>query len=158
MTEERILLAARAGFPKSCSHNRKTRHRAFRKSLVTSRSRWRLRSSFGSQYARLLPGLRPCFGQPCQKHPSTKMARRSRRKTKSGLPGRPWFRRQPLIPLERRIKANRSSVSLFPRERIADMTADRLVFVKTSGIWMADCALSESLAARTSSSETGRLR
>ena len=40
--------------------------------------------SFFIQNARLFAGMLECFGQPCQKQPSTKMARRCWRKTKSG--------------------------------------------------------------------------
>jgi len=35
--------------------------------------------------------------------------------------------------------AKRSSVSLFPRERIRDMIFDRFLFVKMSGMASADC-------------------
>jgi hypothetical protein len=74
------------------------------------------------------------FGQPCQKQPSTNRARRWRLNTKSGLPGRDWWRRQPVIRAARRMVASLSSVSLLPYERIAAMTRLRFVLVKTSAI------------------------
>jgi hypothetical protein len=43
-------------------------------------------------------------------------------------------RRQPLIPFTRNSLASASSVSLFPRERIRDMTSERLDLEKTSAI------------------------
>ena len=43
------------------------------------------------------------------------------------------FLRHPLIPCERKIEINRNSVPRFPRDRIRDMTSERLVLVKTSG-------------------------
>jgi len=42
--------------------------------------------------------------------------------------------RHPLIPCARKIRTNASSVSLFPRERMRDITSERLALVKTSGI------------------------
>jgi len=78
----------------SCSQMRRTRQPHRRRVRFTSRSRARLRSSFRRQNARLPLGIRPCFGQPCQKQPSTKTAKRAARKTKSGLPNR-GCRRQP---------------------------------------------------------------
>jgi hypothetical protein len=39
---------------------------------------------------------------------------------------------QPEIPLSRNSFANASSVSLFPRERMRDITSERLALVKTS--------------------------
>jgi hypothetical protein len=56
------------------------------------------------------------------------------RKTKSGLPGNGWCRRQPLIPRSRKMAANFSSVSLLPFDRIAAMTCERFFFEKTSAI------------------------
>jgi hypothetical protein len=44
------------------------------------------------------------------------------------------WRRQPVIPFARNSFANASSVSLFPRERMRDITSDRFALVKTSGI------------------------
>ncbi len=82
-----------------------------------------------------------CFGQPCQKHPSTKTAKRRFRKTKSilTLVGRDRRARRfasvvritcclrhPAIPAARKSLASANSVSRLPRERIAAITSDRL--------------------------------
>jgi len=56
------------------------------------------------------------------------------RKTKSGLPIRSCFRRQPVSLCVRKISINRNSVALLPRERIHDITSDRFALVKTSGM------------------------
>ena len=67
-------------------------------SRFTLRSRILLRVSLAFQYLTLLLGICPHRGQLCQKHPSTKRAIFTDRKTKSGLPGTPGGRiRQPLI-------------------------------------------------------------
>jgi hypothetical protein len=42
--------------------------------------------------------------------------------------------RQPVIPFVRNNRASASSVSLFPRPRIRDITFDRFALVKTSGM------------------------
>jgi hypothetical protein len=42
--------------------------------------------------------------------------------------------RQPVILCRRNSLASASSVSLFPRERMRDITSERLASVKTSGI------------------------
>lgn len=47
---------------------------------------------------------------------------------------RVFCRRQPLMPCRRNNLASASSVSLFPRPRIRDITSDRFALVKTSGI------------------------
>jgi hypothetical protein len=56
------------------------------------------------------------------------------KKTKSGLPGNGWCRRQPLIPCSRKMDTNFSSVSLLPFDRMAAMTCERFLFEKTSVI------------------------
>ena len=43
-------------------------------------------------------------------------------------------RRQPEIPFARNNRASASSVSLFPRERMRDMTSERFALEKTSAI------------------------
>ena len=43
--------------------------------------------------------------------------------------------RQPVIPFARNSRASTSSVSLFPRPRIRDITSDRFALVKTSAIF-----------------------
>ena len=103
-----------------------------------------LRANFLFQKARLALGCVPCLGQPCQKQPSTKTASRSLEKTKSGLTLNFRFllsdfpislcRRQPVMRCRRNNFASASSVSLFPRPRIRDITSERLALVKTSGI------------------------
>src|SRR5688572_28557619 len=56
---------------------------------------------------------------------------RAFRKTKSGFPNKSMLRRHPVILWARKIDANTNSVSLFPRPRILDITADRFLVVKT---------------------------
>jgi len=46
-------------------------------------------------------------------------------KTKSGLPNTGWWRRQPVMRWARKIAMRRSSVAALPRERIADIIAER---------------------------------
>jgi hypothetical protein len=55
-------------------------------------------------------------------------------KTKSGFPKTEAFRLQPVMPYSRKSVIIRNSVSRFPLPRIRDITAERLVLVKTSGI------------------------
>ena len=52
--------------------------------------------------------------------------------TKSGLAGKGWWRRQPVMPWARRLAINRNSVPRFPVERIGTMTCERFFFVNTS--------------------------
>src|SRR5258708_5498588 len=72
-----------------------------RKVRVTSRSRVMFRENFRRQNAALPFGFVPCFGQPCQKQPSTKIASLSFGKMKSGLPKIFRLRRQPVILFRR---------------------------------------------------------
>jgi hypothetical protein len=110
---------------RSCSHIRMTVQPLRRRMRVTRRSRFRLAAtlrvqnglSFGS-------GLQPRV-QPCQKHPSIKMARRHPGNTKSGLPKRGYPRRQPVKPASRIICRNLSSVVALPRLRTRDMLNER---------------------------------
>ncbi len=51
-------------------------------------------------------------------------------------------RRHPVIRSVRNTRTSASSVALFPRERMRAITADRLVFVKTSGIASAPARVS----------------
>jgi hypothetical protein len=106
------------------SQNRITLIPAERSFLPTWVSRCLLRASFLLQYCRFDLGVWPHFGQPCQKHPSTKMAMRSFGKKKSGHPRRKEtciF--QPRIPELATNARNFSSVVLFPRDLIALMFA-----------------------------------
>lgn len=61
-----------------------TRHPAPRKARFTRRSRAMFPASFFRQNDRLDLGWVACLGQPCQKQPSTKSARRTSLNTKSG--------------------------------------------------------------------------
>lgn len=118
----------------SCSQIRRTRQPLAFKVLETSRSRARFAASFFSQNGALFFGFVLWRGQPCQKHPSTNNARRSFGKTKSGLPKTACLRRHPVMCCERKTRIKASSVSLFPRPRMRDITALRLAGVKTSVI------------------------
>jgi hypothetical protein len=86
------------------------------------------------QNAALFWGCVACLGQPCQKQPSTKTANFNRGKTKSGLPVSVDPRRQPTMPAERMTMMSRSSVALLPRDRMADITADRFRREKISAM------------------------
>jgi hypothetical protein len=117
---------------RSCSQIRSTRQPALLSSRFTFRSRCLFPVSFLAQNSSFCFGHVACFGHPCQKQPSTKTATRSRKKTKSGLPGSDRFRRHPEIPCALKMAISRSSVSLLPVPRIAAITAERLVGVNTS--------------------------
>ena len=71
-------------FAKSHSQIRATFHPALRKDRFTNRSRFWLPSILRRHHAARCAGHVACFGQPCQKQPSTKIAARDLRKTKSG--------------------------------------------------------------------------
>lgn len=121
-------------FLSSCSQMRTTFQPSLRKNLFTLRSRALLPSSFFFQNERLFTGRFECFGQACQKQPSTKTAHLIAGNTKSGFPKTGRLRRQPVTRCLRNRLIKASSVSLFPLPRMRDMTCDRLVLVKTSGI------------------------
>jgi hypothetical protein len=129
-----IFPAHRSPSFNSCSHIRTTRQPNFLNVRFTSRSLTRFLASFFTQNGRLLRGIRACLGHPCQKHPSTSTTTFSRANRKSGRPKIGRCRRHPVMPCCRKILINASSVSLFPRPRIFDITSDRFCFVKTSGI------------------------
>jgi hypothetical protein len=82
----RIHRTSRALFLRASSHSqiRITRQPARRNVRFTSRSRAWLPLIFRRHHAARFAGHVACFGQPCQKQPSTKMASRTCRKTKSG--------------------------------------------------------------------------
>jgi len=139
--------------PRAHSQIRTTRHPARRSIRLTRKSRARFPASFRRQNARWFFGLVACRGHPCQKQPSTKTASRAFRKTKSGrtengdVPGARTAlsarvaaltvirtcRLHPEIWCARNNRASATSVSLFPRERMCDITSDRFDLVKTSG-------------------------
>lgn len=119
---------------RSCSQIRITRQPHLRRSRFTRWSRALFPLIFFFQNARLLAGILKCFGQPCQKHPSTKMAIFCFENEKSGLPKIEICLRQPVILFCRNRRASAISVSLFPRPRIRDITSERFALVKTSAI------------------------
>jgi hypothetical protein len=128
----RIRRNARPGFRKSCSQTRTTRQPFRRRVRVTSRSRSLLRRNLRFQKGRLPRGRVECLGQPCQKQPSTNTAILNFGNTKSGRPKTGRCRRHPEIPCRRKSRTRTSSVSLFPRERMRAITADRFALEKTS--------------------------
>jgi len=83
-------------FLKSCSQILTTRHPCARSARFTFLSLARFPFNFLCQKPRLCRGCVPCFGQPCQKHPSTKTATRCLRNAKSGLPNKAILRRHPV--------------------------------------------------------------
>lgn len=124
----RAMIAA--GFESWWLHIRTTRHPELRSAWVTVRSRRMLRAIFAFQYLRLVLGGLKQRGQACQKQPSTNTTTRADRKVKSGFPISAWWRRQPDIPALRRRASKRISVSLFPRERILDISWERAFVVR----------------------------
>lgn len=118
----------------SCCHIRTTIQPRLRSVLFTRLSRRLLRASFCSQKRRFDAGLVRCFGQLCQKHPSTKMVNLSFGKTKSGLPNIRVLRLQPVMRCCRKIEISRNSVSRFSLPRIRDITSERFFREKTSAI------------------------
>jgi hypothetical protein len=98
----------------SCCQTRRIFHPASFNVWFTSRSRSRLRVSLFVQKAVFEDGQSPCCGQQCQKHPSTNTAIRSFRKTKSGFPNTPEFRRHPVILCSRNSVTIATSVARFP--------------------------------------------
>jgi hypothetical protein len=113
----------------SCCQTRRTFHPLSRSVLVTKRSRALFAASFFSQNLRFVAGTVPCFGHPCQKHPSTNTASRAPGNRKSGFPKRLGWRRQPLRVHRRKNAARATSVRLLPRPRTRDMSLDRFALV-----------------------------
>lgn len=128
----------------SCSHIRNTRQPSFLKIRFTRWSRALLSANFFNQNFRRVVGKVACLGQPCQKHPSTKMIRRSLGKAKSGVPGNGRCRRQPLMPDLRNRRASASSVDLFPRPRtraiICDLVSGTVVHIARSCLVVTNAA------------------
>ena len=100
----------------------------------SNRSRFWLTFRFFSQNTPFVAGILECFGQKCQKQPSTNTATRSLGNTKSGFPNTGRFLRHPVIPFSRNTAINASSVARFPLLRIRDITSERFALEKTSGI------------------------
>ena len=107
---------------------------ALLRARVTILSRALLRVSLFFQNLRFVLGCEECFGQQCQKQPSTNNAIFDVLKTKSGLPKTFWFLLQPVIRVSRNNFAKTISVSLFPRPRTRDITSDRFPFVNISAM------------------------
>ena len=104
----------------SCSQMRATLKSLSRNLWMFAWSRSILRWIFACQNGELVFGIWPHRGQPCQKQPSTKIAIRSLRKTKSGLPGRPrGCTFHPRIRARTRASLRRISVVRLPRPRTA---------------------------------------
>ena len=132
----RLILAAHqlGRFTRSCCQIRTTRQPLLRRMRFTRWSRALFAESFFVQNGRLLAGVVQCFGQPCQKQPSTKTARREARNTKSGLPNMVWFLLHPTIPRLSIKVRSLCSVARFPFDRIRDITLDRNLTEKTSAM------------------------
>jgi hypothetical protein len=120
---------------------RTTVHPFLRRSRFCLRSRRLFVSILAFHHSRRVAGIRHKRGCPCQNSPSKKTAMRSRRNKISGrtMHEEPRTRnlsfcprRQPVMSSSRRSATITSSVSLFPADRIADITSDRLLLVKTS--------------------------
>jgi hypothetical protein len=96
----------------SCSQTRTDRQPADLSRWSVSASRSRFRSILARHHSALALGQVPCFGQPCQKQPSTNTATLARGKTRSAsrrMPatGRRWMKN--LMPL--RWRTERSCIS-----------------------------------------------
>lgn len=112
-------------FLRSCSQRRMTAQPVLRRYRETVRSRFRLFAILVDQNSTLDLGIRPCSGQPCQKHPSTNRTVRHFRNTKSGFPKSFGCRRHPTILPRRKISISVSSVLLFPFARTRAICSDR---------------------------------
>lgn len=115
----------------SCSHTcmavqpRSFSLESFRRSLS-----W-FSTTFASQNCAFDFGLTRCSGQPCQKHPSTKMAKRIAANTISGRPGR--SRRCNLNRRPFRCKARRKSSSGPVSLRLSPAMNRRTVSLEAGG-------------------------
>ena len=108
-----------------CCQSRTIHQPARRSKRVVAWSLATFREILFCQCHRLSCGLRQRHRPPCPKPPSAKTLTGCFRKTKSGLPGNDWRRRQPLIPCARRMNSDFHSVSLLPLDRMAAMTFRR---------------------------------
>jgi hypothetical protein len=113
---------------------RNTPHPNRLKVRFTNLSRLLLMENLRRQNTWLLLGHLACFGQQCQKQPSTKIVKWCLRKVKSGVPGSEACLRQPRILFWRNRRTKTSSVSLLPRLRTSDISSERFVFAKPSTI------------------------
>ncbi len=114
------------------SQMRRIRQPARRSPRLTFLSRALFAINFGAQKSSFVFGTRACFGQPCQKQPSTNRAIRSRHQTKSGRPSSLAPRRQPVMRRSRINSMSRSSVCRFPLDRTRDMRSERSAGVRVS--------------------------
>lgn len=130
----RIRRITRLSDTSSCSQNLRTVHCLALSCRLTSLSLLRFWWIFFRQKSRRVTGI-DRQAQPCQKQPSTKIATFCNLNTKSGLPGRCWWRRQPAILSLRSNPTNLSSVLELPVLRIAAMTAERFGWSNTSAIF-----------------------
>jgi len=141
----------------SCSHILRTRQPSAVRSLFTFLSRSRLPRNFFLQKSAFVAGMFPHLRQQCQKQPSMKIATRDFVKAKSGRPVRGRWRRQPQMRFRLRSEAKSSSVSRLFRDRIRDITSDRLRRLNTSviarcyAVWSSYCTLTRSGSERRSS-------
>jgi hypothetical protein len=105
---------------------RTTLQPAFCRTRVVLRSRFLFPQIFSRHAFAFALGvkLRP-QSCPCQKHPSTKTAKRRSGHAKSGLPASLNCRRHPKIRCRRSNAASRSSVVLFPMDRTRAMSCPR---------------------------------
>jgi hypothetical protein len=131
-------------FIRSHSRMRTTRHLSLRSARFWNESRSLFLKIFADQKRSCVLGCRKHLGQPCQKHPSMKIAILDSAKTKSGLtcglktvPSEATAenvslivicRRQPTIPDFLNLRATAVSVRSFPIPRMQDMMAERRFF------------------------------
>jgi hypothetical protein len=113
-TRSATLSAPRA---RACSHTRSTIHPRRRSALVARSSRSALPLIFSPHHAPFARGALKCFGQPCQKQPSTKMHSLARRNTISAVhlrafSGLPCTRNLMPRPCNARRRARSGSVPL----------------------------------------------
>jgi hypothetical protein len=130
----RSFVTTTSGFRSSCSHTLMTRQPSALRVLFTSLSRDLFLPNFKRQNSWLFAGMLPHFGQQCQKHPSIKMAIRSRRKQKSGRPVILRCRRHPTMAFVRSRRAKASSVSRLLRDFMRAIISERFLGLNTSGI------------------------
>lgn len=128
----------RANFPTTanvaCSQTRMTFHPLLRSVASTRLSRRLLFSILSRQNAAFVFGSLPCFGHPCQKHPSTKTTTLRFGNAKSGRPGNGRCLRHPVMPHSLKRRTRRSSVERLPTLLTRAISALRSPLVKVSAI------------------------
>ena len=116
-----------------CSQTRSTRTPADRSSQLMNVARFTFFWILARQYDRLPWGKRKQRRHPCQKQPSTKIARLFRGNQKSGWPVIDFgCNFQPSIPARTRASRSRTSVERFPLERTFPINALRASFESLS--------------------------